>query len=45
MRRLFENMDDNNQRRKHNYKKHDTIADKKYMIEDVHYMMQYHLHI
>ncbi len=45
MRRLFENMDDEIKREKHQCKKRNSIEDKKYSIEDIHYMMQYHLHI
>lgn len=45
MRKLFENMDNENQRKKHEYKKNDSVTDSKYTIQDIHYVMMHHLHI
>lgn len=45
MRRLFETIDNEDIKTKHNFSKASKDKKNKYTIEDIHYAMMYHLHI
>jgi len=45
MRQIFEDLREDDKRTKHNFRKSNRVNETKYKIEDVHYVMMYHLHI